>query len=783
MYHIFFIARNNAKKQKGDIITLVVLSLLSAFMLYTGAAVLTGLSGLLETSADDHNTSHVYYWVPEVFAEDVEARLKTVSDVREYESSQADRIVTQYRNANDKSGEWSSFDFFFGAYDETRNINALGVDTDTLGENDILLPYYVKPQFSVGDTIEFKFGDDVVSYYVAGYVEDPLFASPINISIYNIYISQSELDRLTDTYGDSFILGESIKFRGGENVDIYGLRDGLWNEYQTWKSEDPSRSACSELEVNWLDMKGGGSFMTQIVMAIFMVFALIIMVIAMIIISFSIRNFIERNMKNTGILEAAGYKTSELSLAIIAENVIAALTGSVIGVALAATARTALGTVVALICGLPWNQPYNFPVACASVAWIVLLVTVVCLVSTRQYSRISVLDCLRGGISNHNFKHNFFPFESSVASIPVTLSLKELFGDRRRNIALTLIIVIIAISTNVGFAMVDTFGGQTDAILKLAGLEIPNVQVTDTRALRDDLESIDMVEDILEYYQVDPTMTAGDNSATINCDVYDDTSLVKNNMMIEGRLPVTEKEICLTKKAAKELGVGVGDVIYIDYGDKHVDFLITGLDQKINHMGLKGVLTDEGALRFLDTQDTVMYYIYTKEGYGYDDVADEISKYTTSSVDNSAKIVTETISTVSNSMYIICYVILAVTAMVVVFVEILLVRSKIIRERRNYGINKAIGFTTGQLIVQTMISNIPSIILGVLIGSAISAPVASELMSVALVFFGMEKIAASVPFYGIVITLIGILAVALITSLICSLEIRKVEPVGLLAEE
>ena len=231
------------------------------------------------------------------------------------------------------------------------------------------------------------------------------------------------------------------------------------------------------------------------------------------------------------------------------------------------------------------------------------------------------------------------------------------------------------------------------------------------------------------------------------------------------------------------MGVGVGDVIYIDYGDKHVDFLITGLDQKINHMGLKGVLTDEGALRFLDTQDTVMYYIYTKEGYGYDDVADEISKYTTSSVDNSAKIVTETISTVSNSMYIICYVILAVTAMVVVFVEILLVRSKIIRERRNYGINKAIGFTTGQLIVQTMISNIPSIILGVLIGSAISAPVASELMSVALVFFGMEKIAASVPFYGIVITLIGILAVALITSLICSLEIRKVEPVGLLAEE
>ena len=39
------------------------------------------------------------------------------------------------------------------------------------------------------------------------------------------------------------------------------------------------------------------------------------------------------------------------------------------------------------------------------------------------------------------------------------------------------------------------------------------------------------------------------------------------------------------------------------------------------------------------------------------------------------------------------------------------------------------------------------------------------------------------PLYGLVLTFIGILAVAMITSLMCSLSIRKVEPVGLLSEE
>ncbi|MBR2523855.1 MAG: FtsX-like permease family protein [Clostridiales bacterium] len=783
MYHIFFIARNNAKKQKGDIITLIILSLVSALMLYIGASVMLGMSSLMDTSAKEHNTAHLYYWVPDELEDGLYDLLSEDVSVKQHEKSRADLVNAQYRNAGNKDDDWSSFQFLFGSYEESREINSLGVVTGDLTDKDILLPYYVKPQFPVGDEIEFKFGDDVVSYRVAGYVEDPMFASPINISIYDAFLSQSEVDRLADKYENLILKGYSLKFRGTDDVDVYGFRDTIWEKYQAWLAEDQSRDSSFVMEVNWWDMKGGGSFMTQIVMSIFMVFALIIMIIAMIIISFSIRNFIERNMKNTGILEAAGYKTGELSLAIVIENVTAALVGSVIGVALAAATRTALGSVVAIISGLPWNQPYNYGVAALTVAGIILLVVIVCLISARHYSRTSVLDCLRGGINNHNFKHNHFPFEKSAMPVPVTLSLKELFGDKRRNIVLTLIVAIIAISTNVGFALTETFGGQTDAIMKLAGLEMPNLQVLDSRDLMDDLKNIDMIEEIQICYSLEPTLNKGDISTSVSCDIYGDTSLVKNEMLLEGRLPVSDREICLTKKVANELGADIGDIIYIDYGDLHVDYVVTGLDQKINHMGRKAMLTDAGALRFLGTQDMVTYYIYTKEGYDFDTAAKEVGKYTTSPVDNTAKIVSETISTVTNSMYLICYVILAVTALVVVFVEILLVRSKIIREYRNYGISKALGFTSWQLMVQTMISNIPAIIIGVLLGSAVSAPVSSEIMSLSLILFGMEKITASVPVYGIVITFAGILIVALITSLICSITIRKVEPVGLLTEE
>lgn len=782
MYHIFFIAKNNAKKQKGDIITLFVLSLIASFLLYTGSSVLADLGKEMDTAAEEHNTAHVYYWVPEYAADELEEIFLENKDVKEHDKSRADLANAKFRNP--KTGEdWSSFQFLFGSFEEERTINTLAVDTKDLNDNDMLVPYYIKPQYELGDTIEFKLGDDVYSYKVAGYVVDPMFASSINVSIYNMYISDSEIDRMTDDHPEAFIRGCSLKYRGGADADIYAIHEDLWERFQSWISADEARNAVNPLEVNWWDMKGGGTFMPQIVMAIFMVFALLVMFIAVIIISFSIRNFIERNMKNTGILEAAGYKIKELSLAIVLENSMTALAGALVGVALTLITREAVGNVVALILGLPWYQSYNFAVAGAVVAGIVLMVIAACLISSRQYTKVSVLDCLRGGINNHNFKRNYLPFENSGLPVPVTLSLKELFGDKRRNIVLSVIVAIIAISNNVGFALVGTFGGKTDAIMDLSGLEVPTAQLTESRDLYEDIKGIDSIDHVLMSYQMEPTLRAGDVTSTVSVDVYDKPNLIEHNIMLEGRLPKSSKEICLTKKVANEFAVGVGDIIYIDYGTKHVDYVICGLDQKINHMGRKCILSDEGALRVLGEQNTIAYMIYAKDGVDFAKISEDLAKITNASVDDSAQIVSETISTVSNSMYIICVGILAVTAMIVVFVEILLVRSKIIRERRNFGVNKALGFTSGQLMIQTMISNIPAILIGVLIGSAVSSPVSSFVMSVSLVLFGMEKIDVTVPVYGLIATLAGILAVALITSLLCSLSIRKVEPVGLLAEE
>ena len=48
MYKLFFIAKNNMKKQKGDMITFLILSFIAAILIFDCASALLGMGHVLE---------------------------------------------------------------------------------------------------------------------------------------------------------------------------------------------------------------------------------------------------------------------------------------------------------------------------------------------------------------------------------------------------------------------------------------------------------------------------------------------------------------------------------------------------------------------------------------------------------------------------------------------------------------------------------------------------------------------------------------------------------------
>ena len=138
---------------------------------------------------------------------------------------------------------------------------------------------------------------------------------------------------------------------------------------------------------------------------------------------------------------------------------------------------------------------------------------------------------------------------------------------------------------------------------------------------------------------------------------------------------------------------------------------------------------------------------------------------------------------VALAMELMCGVFLAVTVIVVFLVVYLLVKSKVIRERKNYGLYKAIGFTTGQLCMQTILSNLPVMVTGAVIGAVSSHWLASKVALLGLSTCGIEKCEMPVAPHYMLITVAMITVVAFAVALGCSLRIRKIEPVKMLTEE
>ena len=800
MYKLFFIAKNNMKKQKGDMITFFILTFLAAFLIFDCVSAISGAGKVLDERFKDINGAHVLLITGDR-DEEKECARKAFSKnehVKDYEETPVSVFVCDYKNKNED--EFSQFQMIAQNFEENPKYNNLDIDQSKYGKNDILIPLYLKGRFSVGDTFQIKIGDDIYDLNVAGYAEDPYFCSSVNVTIYYIYMSQDMMNQLKDDHPDKVETMVSCKGLVDENElsDELGTADiehEVGEEYKKlisdYSEKNPEVNYMNYLMVNWDMMRGGSQFLPMIVMAIVLLFAIIIMVIAVVIISFSIKNFIQRNMKNTGILEASGYTVRELRRALILQIFLIAFLGAFAGIAVAVATYNSFGDIFSMILGLSWNQPVRPMIAAGTMIGLLLVVYLVARYISRAYKKITVLDALRGGITTHNFKRNSFSFEKTPLPIPVVLSLKDTSKSLGRNIVMVLITVVLTVSTLVGFGLYENFGRDSNKLISFMGFEMGDVTINGSKEIGDDLRELDGVTNVLGFYGIEPVVYFGDEKSTVYTYVYDDVNNGLNTRMIEGRLPAHDNEVIMTAAAAEDIGVKVGDVIEIELGNKKAEYMVVGFNQRMERMGRTIIMSMDAADKIVPSVPSVSYDIQVEDGKSFESMKSELERFAEDKgldkeamniVDNQ-KVMSSTTGTITDSLKSISVIIALLTMLIVIFVESLVIRAKITREWRGMGISKALGMTSGGLISQIMLSNVPAIITGILIGALVSQPLGGKLCVACFSLFGMKSMEFKLPMLMIIATGIGILVVALFTSALLGIRVRKLKPIEMITEE
>lgn len=804
MYKLFVIAKNNMKKQKGDMITFLILTFLAALLIFDCASAIVGMNHVLDETFNRVNGAHVILYCGDS-EDEINVAKKAFTEnknILSYEMTPCINMTVKYRKKGDK--DYMEYMFIAESFEENKSIMNLNKPVKSLGQSEILLPYNMHNSFAIGDILQLKLDDEVYDLKVAGYLEDPLFCSTLNISIYGCYLSQEMFDEFIADHpsvAQSFI---ACKGRVSEKeiedgtlstIDIESEIGDVYKAGITRALEEhPDRSYAPYMLQNWQVMRGGGEFLPITAISIILVFAVLILIIAIVIISFSVNNFIQKNMKNTGILEASGYTVNELRWALTLQIVLVGLVGSLIGITVGIMTFDIFGSIVSSVLGLVWNQPVNASIAVITVIGIVITLGVVARVISRTYNKISVLDALRGGISTHNFKRNYFSFENTPLPIPVTMALKETFGGKGRNIQMAAISMLLTISTLIGFGLFETFGKDNKGIYDILGFEAATVFVSDNdpkedyEELSEKLKSINGVDNVLTQVGFEPVIKYGDKKQTIYTYACDDLDNSRNTIITEGRGQEEENEIMVTPGVAKDLGVKVGDVVTIQFADKEADYLIVGMNQKLERMGRTIYMTIDGAKKVMPGKLQYEYYVNGKEGVTYDEIVKEISKlekadgFDFSYIDLEKNIegTTESLKTALN---IICLIIVIVTILVVIFVESLVIRAKISREWRGMGISKALGQTSSNLISQIMLSNMPAVLTGAIIGALLSPVAGRNVCKAVFSLFVMKNIPFNILPHYLIIVVAGIVVIAILTSALAGLKVRSLKPVEMITEE
>lgn len=785
MYRLFFIAKNNLKKKKSDVAVLTFLTMLAVTLLYVSIAAMTNTGKVLDRVYEETNGADQVFITASREKENLTELISSQEEVAKWEVNSCLLVSgAKYHGVGEEENEGS---FCIGVMEEERSIQSYSIQEE--GEkkkNSILLPYYFKAGYSyeTGDKIYLMLGEHEYEFEVLGFIEDGLFATPLNISVYRCYIGQDYIEEIKEK--EKGILQDGYyeyktKLKQGESSYKF---DQKLSELITKNITDIAE--YGNLGLNWEVMKGGDAIMSNIGMGIIMIFGALLIIIAIIIIHFSVRNFIQNNMKNIGILQAVGYTSKELKCAGVLEMLCITLLGTILGLVAGYLGGDVVGSLQAMLIGVSWQVAFDVGAAMVTgllVNGVILFVTIF---TVRIYGKITVLNALRGGVDTHNFRKNYVSLEKTKISLQGALGIKNILKEKMKSFTVCLIVVILSFASCVGFVLYQNFSLNPDNLMKLVGIEAGNIGVEgeDLDRIGEELLSWKEVEKIGYYSNSSIKLTKGEESTTLTADFWKNPEDLDNEILVEGRLPEFENEIVITTRVSEMLDAQVGDVIYVEGTGEKKDYIVTGIDQKINNMGIKALLNFEGAERLNGACETYYLYVYTREDITYSKMASLLKdEYKDVKVTDSEKVIDSAISSVAMAMKLICVLFVTITLFVVCMVVMLLVKTKVTQEKRNYGIYKALGFTTKQLIVQMVCTNLPIMIAGDVIG-AIGSVYLTELLVVGcLSIFGIKVCDLAINPMWQVVTIVGITVVALVVTVCFSVKIRKIEPAKMLMSE
>lgn len=780
MGKFFLIARSNMRKAKGQTVAIIVLIFLAALMLNLWLMLSMDYKANFDRCFDKLNDGHITLTVDDsdgTVREFLDKTLATDDRVEQYCLDSILHMTTQIPYNGESFSTWAVY-----VKKQTALSRAVGraeIVEDSAYTSGIYMPMlYKADDVAVGKTVEISIGSHKLNYTVCGFFNSTMLGSH-NCGAMEIIFTDDKYAELEQTdYATSSTLCSVRLFDKADNLSIEAeIKSKISRQF-------PDLTMVS----NCYDLVTQSRYISQMICSgILSAMAFLVLLIALVVIASNIINYIQVNMKNLGALKAVGYTSRQLICALLLQFLGLTLLAAVIGGAISYGVFPTLNTMMISQTGIPYDLrflPLPFLITLLILGGAVALVV---WLAARRVKRVEPISALRSGVQTHNFKKNHVPLEKTKAPLNLALALKTTLSGIKHNITICITMLVLSLVLVFSGLMYENVLVDTEPFIDLIVGEMADscisVNIEKESEFLQKMEEDSRVEKAYLYHSINISHVGG---AELMATLCDDFSAANNqNVVYKGRYPKYENEIALGAKYAGERGFEIGNEIEIDANGKQEKYLICGLTQLSNYLGRDCLMTRQGYERLGELSYT-NYYINLSSDTDVDAFNAEIKDLFDGYVNTVINIKTtmDSASTVYVSlMTIIVIAILILSAIIIAFVLYLLVRTMLNNKIRDYGILKALGFTTKQLILQTALSFMPAIIISTVIGLIAGCLVINPLISVFLSGIGIVKCTFDIPVVFATISGIGVILLSFGLACLLSLRIRKIAPRELLTGE
>ncbi len=775
------------KKSKGQMLSLFLLIVIAVTILNTGALVFFNYQRSFLNRMEELNGAHFMAALPKSDEDDQYLTfIQNYKGVNQVETQQ----VLIFPGASLPYGD-SRLEqvFLITSLGDDRDISKLNmVEEDASIQNGIYLPYIMKTggYHKIGETFDIQFNHKTYEFTIAGFIEDVSLTSSINLGGIGAYLKEGDFKNLQEKSKEWNNLGTLVSARMDDYRDSVNLTSDFKKQMSGAQRLEGTamnlwcQDAVLGVRARTLTSNIGGSIMIS--------FALIIVLISMVVIRFRIINMIEEDMKNVGVLKALGYTSGQIVISFVLQFAVIGGIGAILGVLASYDVLPLINDLFSAQTGIVWHQGFHAAISIIVIVLILIITGSIAFFASGRINHLHPILAIRGGIATHSFRKNVIALDQSKGTLNLLLAAKNALQNTKKNVMIGIIISFLTFVALFAWTMYYNIALDKDSFLNIIGAEMADfVAVVPENekagSFQNKIQDMDNVRKTFYYDTLSTRVNGTDCMAT----VLEDFQVIENNTIYKGRYPKHDNEAAMGALLSEVLGKEIGDTIIVESGNEKKGYLVTGLTQGSFYLGMDIMVTKTGIEEILPAFKQSNLYVYLNQS---DDRAlavfqDHINKMYGEdeiSLTKNKEVIFSTINIYSKMTTIIAIGILCTTVLVITLVLYLIIRMMITRQKQYYGIQKSIGFTTGQIIRQIIFSLMPPIAAGAVAGGVISMLTMNRVISVLFKSLGVMNANFIIQPLGVAGIIAGIIVVSYALGYLIAGRIRKITPYNLITE-